>query len=74
MAQSTRVLLFWEMKYLPYSFNKRGVKFRHSIRNSSRIRRKVEDRSVLMGTECLNTMFLLLIVLYTGYTALSYGY
>ena len=45
------------MKYLVFSFPrsgngvKRGVEFRHSIRNVSIIRRKVENESALMGTE-----------------------
>ena len=32
-----------------------GVELRHSACNAFRIRRKMRTRSVLMGTECLNT-------------------
>ena len=36
---------------------KRGVEFRRSTRNALRIRRKVENGSVLMGIECFNNYF-----------------
>ena len=36
---------------------KRGVEFRHSIRNVFRIQRKVRNASVFMGKEGLNTSF-----------------
>ena len=50
-------------KYLIFSFPrsgnkaKCGVKLRQSTRNASKVRRKVEKKSVLMGTGCLNTKF-----------------
>ena len=59
-----------EMKYLfkfIFSFlrsdveAKRGVAFRHSTRNASRIRQK-------WGTDCLNTRFPLPTLLFAGYS------
>ena len=52
-----------EMKYFIFSFRRsdneaeRGVEFRHSTRNASRIRWKVGNGCVLMGMECFNTRF-----------------
>ena len=54
-------LIFERIKYLIFSFPrsgneaKRGVEHYHSTRNDSRIRQKVENVSVLMGTECFST-------------------
>ena len=43
------------------------VKFRHSTHNASRIRRKVGNENVLMGTECC-TRFPLPTQLFVGYS------
>ena len=52
-----------KMKYLTFSFPrsgkeaKCGIEFRHSTCNASRVWRRLENESVLMGAEYLNTRF-----------------
>ena len=55
--------LLRKVKYLIFLFSrsgdeiKRGVEFRHSTSNASRIRRKARNVNVLMETEYLNARF-----------------
>ena len=66
--------LLEEMDHLLYLFPrsdngaKHSVEFRHSTYNSSRIRRKVGNRRMLMGTECIVHWFSLPILLCKGYS------
>lgn len=55
------VVILEGMKYFIFSFpgngnnSKHGVNFHHSIRNASRVRRKVGIGSITIGKECLNS-------------------